>query len=84
MGITRDTLIKTNALDDMLNWKKSNLLNISPKFDDITLYTQARLAFKETNDGKVKLVIHAIQSKPELDRPYYGNSFTDDDKKNLM
>ena len=84
MGITRDTLIKTNALDDMLNWKKSNLLNISPKFDDITLYTQARLAFKETNDGKVKLVIHAIQSKPELDRPYYGNSFTDDDKKNLL
>lgn len=83
MGITRDTLVKTNSLDDMLNWKKSNLLNISPKFDDITLYTQARLAFKETN-GNVKLVIHAIQSKPELDRPYYGNSFTDEDKNNLL
>lgn len=84
LGINRETLVKTNALNDMLNWRKSSLLTISPKFDDIILHTQARLAFRETVDGQLKVVIHAIQRQPELDRPYYGTIFSKEDKVNLQ
>ena len=85
LGVTKETLEKTNSLDAMLNWKKSPvLINIAPKFDDITLYTQARLSFKEGEDGKLKVAVHAIQKEPQLDRPYFGHTFSEEDKKNLQ
>ena len=85
LGVSRDTLLKNGSLDAMLNWRKTPvLIPISPKFDDITLYTQARLSFHETADGQLKVAIHAIQKQPELDRPFYGNTFSKEDKKNLL
>jgi hypothetical protein len=35
-------------------------------------------------DGKLTLAIHAIRKEPELDRPYFGIRFTDEDKNNLQ
>lgn len=85
LGVSRDTLLKNGSLDAMLNWRKTPvLIPISPKFDDITLHTQARLSFHETADGQLKVAIHAIQKKPELDRPFYGNTFSKEDKNNLL
>lgn len=85
LGVSRDTLLKNGSLDAMLNWRKTPvLIPISPKFDDITLHTQARLSFHETAEGQLKVAIHAIQKQPELDRPFYGNTFSKDDKKNLL
>jgi hypothetical protein len=69
----------------MLNWQKSPvLIPIASKFDDTTLRTDARLSFRETPDGNLTLVIHAIRKEPELDRPYFGIKFTDEDKQNLL
>lgn len=84
LGVSKETLVKTNSLDAMLNWRKSPvLINISPKFDDISIYTQARLSFKEGADGKLNVAVHALQKEPQLDKPYYGNTFSDEDKRNL-
>lgn len=84
LGVTRDTLEKTGSLDTMLKWGKSPvLIPISPKFDEMTLRTDARLSFREI-EGKLTVAIHAVRKSPELDRPFFGIHFTDDEKKSLL
>jgi len=84
IGITREILEKTGNLDKLLNWQKTDLLPITPKFDDITLRTDARLALRDLPDGKLALTIHAIRKEPELDRYYFGVKFSEEDKQNLL
>jgi len=84
LGVTRETLEKTGSLDSMLNWGKSPvLIPITAKFDDVTLRTDARLSFREI-DGKLTIAIHAVRKSPDLDRPFFGIHFTDDEKKILL
>jgi hypothetical protein len=84
-GVTRETLERTKSLEAMLNWQKSPvLIPITTRFDDVTLRTDARLSFRETPDGRLVLSVHAIRKEPELNRPYYGIKFTDEDKHNLL
>lgn len=85
LGVTRDTLEKNGSLETMLNWKKSpELIPITPKFDDITLRTEARLSFRETADGRITVGIHAIRKEPELDRPFFNVRLSNEDKQNLL
>jgi hypothetical protein len=84
LGISRDFLQKTGNLDKMLNWQKTDLLPVSLKFDDVTLRTDARLALRETPDGKLSVSVHALRKEPELDRYYFGIRFTEEDKENLL
>jgi hypothetical protein len=84
LGVTRETLEKTNSLDAMLNWGKSPvLIPITPKFDEMTLRTDARLSFREV-EGKLTVAIHAVRKSPDLDRPFFGIHFTEDEKKSLL
>lgn len=85
LGVTRETLEKNGSLEAMLNWKKSpELIPITPKFDDITLRTEARLSFRETADGHITVGIHAIRKEPELDRPFFNVRLSNEDKQNLL
>ena len=84
IGITRETLEKTGNLEKLLNRQKTDLLPINPKFDEITLRTDARLSLRESSDGKLSMAIHALRKKPELERPYFGVRFSDEDKQNLL
>lgn len=84
-GVTREALEKTNSLDAMLNWRKSPaLIAISPKIDDVSLHTQARLSFREAPDGRIVPIVHALQKEPQLERELFGHSFTPEDKENLL
>jgi hypothetical protein len=83
IGITRDSLEKSGALSKLLNWQKTDLLPITLKFDNVSLRTDARIGLREAADGKLNLSIHAIRNEPELERPYFGVKFTDEDKQNL-
>ena len=85
LGVTRETLEKNGSLEAMLNWKKSpELIPITPKFDDITLRTEARLSFREMADGRITVGIHAIRKEPELDRPFFNVRLSNEDKQNLL
>ena len=85
LGVTRETLKKTKSLDAMLNFQKSPvLLPIVSKFDDVTLRTDARLSFREAPDGKLSVAIHALRKEPELEKPYFGVKFSEEDKKNIL
>ena len=84
-GITREGLEASGSLEKMLNYQKSTVLvPITVNNGGLKLSAEVRLAFREKEDGSVEVVMHGIQSKPQLDRPFYGHTFTDDDKKNLL
>lgn len=84
IGITKESLEKSGSLDDMINYRRSpNLHPISMKVEDMTVNTDARLSLRKSDDGRLIPVIHAVRKAPELDRPFYGNTFTAVDKENL-
>lgn len=67
----------------MLGWGKSDIVSISVPFGDKTIYTEARLAFRENAEGNLTLAIHTIRKEPRLDFTFMGIQFSEEDKKQL-
>ena len=84
-GLSREYLQERGLLDSMLKGYKTNqLVPINLNFGSAVLRTDARLSLQQSNTGEVVLAIHGIRKQPELERPYFGHIFTDEDKKNLL
>ena len=84
-GLSREYLQERGLLDQMLRgYKTSQVVPISMNFGSAVLRTDARLSFQQTAGGQIALGIHGIRQKPELDRPYFGHIFSEEDKKNLL
>ena len=84
-GLSREYLMERGLLDQMLRGYKTNqVVPISMNFGSAVLRTDARLSFQQTAGGQIALGIHGIRQKPELDRPYFGHIFSEEDKKNLL
>ena len=84
-GISRDYLQEKGLLDSMLKGYKTNqLVPITMNFGSAVLPTDARLSLQQSNTGEVVLAIHGIRKQPELERPYFGHVFSDEDRKNLL
>ena len=84
-GISRDYLAERGLLDQMLRGYKTNqMVPITMNFGSAVLRTDARLSFQQSANGPVVLAIHGMRQKPDLDRPYFGHIFSDEDKKNLL
>jgi hypothetical protein len=85
LGVSKDFLKNTKNLEAMLNFRKSpDLIPIAIKTDNITIRTDARLAFRQDENENFNVAVHAVRNKPELDRPYFGVTLTDEDKNNLL
>ena len=83
-GLSREYLQERGLLDQMLRGYKTNqVVPISMNFGSAVLRTDARLSFQQSAGGPIVLGIHGIRQKPELDRPYFGHIFSEEDKKNL-
>ncbi|WP_449188992.1 DUF3945 domain-containing protein, partial [Tannerella forsythia] len=83
MGVSRESLEKGKHLDDLLQYRKTPLVPISIKIGEVSLYTDARLSLKASGDGTFIPVVHAIRKEPQLEREFFGHTFTDEDKKAL-
>lgn len=84
-GLSREFLEEKGLLDQMLKGYKTNqTVPITMNFGSAVLRTDARLSFQQSIGGPVVLAIHGIRQKPELDRPYFGHIFSEEDKKNLL
>ena len=84
-GLSREFLEEKGLLDQMLRgYKTYQTVPITMNFGSAVLRTDARLSFQQSIGGPVVLAIHGIRQKPELDRPYFGHIFSDEDKKNLL
>ena len=84
-GLSREYLQERGLLDSMLKGYKTNqLVPINLNFGSAVLRTDARLSLQQSNTGEVVLAIHGIRKQPELERPYFGHVFSEEDKKNLL
>ncbi len=82
-GVNRQALEESGDLKKMLNYGKSGLVTVSPKFGEERFETEARLSFRTLPDGGVQLVPHLIRKEPQLDKTFEGYTFSADDKENL-
>ena len=84
LGITKEQLEKSKALEPMLRgYKSPSTFSIEANFGSMVMKMDARLSFRPDSEGNVVLAIHGIRKEAELDRPFFGHQFTDEDKKNL-
>ncbi len=84
-GLSREYLQERGLLDSMLKGYKTNqLVPITMNFGSAVLRTDARLSLQQSKTGEVVLAIHGIRKQPELERPYFGHIFSEEDKKNLL
>lgn len=83
LGITKE-MIDPKALDNLLNWQKTpTFLPIKAEIGDTIIRTDARLSLRETPEGKLNLIVHAVRKEPQLDGFVYGTRLTEEDKQNL-
>jgi hypothetical protein len=83
-GISRDYLEKSGLLDNMLKgYKTDRLVPVRCNFGSAVLVTDARLSFRQSKEGPVVLAMHGMRREPELEKPYFGHVFSDEDRKNL-
>ncbi|MDR1221815.1 MAG: DUF3945 domain-containing protein [Tannerella sp.] len=84
-GLSKEYLQEKGLLEQMLKGYKTNqTVPITMNFGAAVLRTDARLSFQQSIAGPVVLGIHGIRQKPELDKPYFGHIFSEEDKKNLL
>lgn len=84
-GLSREYLQERGLLDSMLKGYKTNqLVPINLNFGSAVLRTDARLSLQQSDTGEVVLAIYGIRKQPELERPYFGHIFSEEDKKNLL
>lgn len=85
VGISKALLEQQGLLDSMLKGYKTNKL-VPPTLNIpgvLTAKLDARLSLIPQQDGQVGLAIHGIRKEPQLERPYFGFNFNEEDKKNL-
>lgn len=84
LGLSRDRLEQSGDLNKLLNWQKTGLVGISVPFGETSIYTEARIALRQSEDGSLGLAIHSIRKEPQLDFPYMGYRFSEDEKATLL
>jgi hypothetical protein len=60
------------------------MLPVAVKLDNETLRSDARFSLRKQEDGTFSPSIHLIRYKPDLERPYFGIRFSEEDKNNLL
>lgn len=83
-GVSKASLEQEGLLDSMLKGYKTNkLVPLTLTLDAAIIRMDARLSLIPMQNGQVGLGIHGIRKEPQLERPYFGYIFTEEDKKNL-
>ena len=84
IGVPKASLEQEGLLDSMLKGYKTNkLVPLTLTLDAAIIRMDARLSLIPMQNGQVGLGIHGIRKEPQLERPYFGHIFTEEDKKNL-
>ena len=84
LGLSKEKLEQNGELDKMLNWQKTNLLPIAIPVGETTIHTEARLAFRTDEEGNISLAVHSLRKEPQLDFPYMGHKFSNEEKETLL
>lgn len=82
-GITPETIQgEMNAM--CYGFKSPHLIDIKPVIDGVEYPMKARLSLEALPDGSTRFVTHPCQNQPDLDKPFMGVVFTEEDKKAFL
>lgn len=85
MGVSQEKLQKMNLLDDLLRgFKTKELVPISLNLGTAIARTDARLSLQPGDNGETVVAMHGVRKEPALHFPFFGHTFTEEDKKNLL
>jgi hypothetical protein len=83
LGVKRE-MIDAKSLESMLNRGKTpSLLPVKAVVGDTVIHTDARLSLRETADGRLNLMVHAVRKEPQLEGFVYGTKLSEEDKRTL-
>ncbi|WP_160138703.1 DUF4099 domain-containing protein [Chryseobacterium sp. c4a] len=83
-GLNQELLEKTGQLDKLLKgYKTDRVFTLAANIDGAPLKGDARLALRQVDD-KVQIMMNFVRYKPDLESPFFGHKFTDEDKQNLL
>ncbi|REC79515.1 hypothetical protein DRF60_06745 [Chryseobacterium elymi] len=84
-GWTREDFAETGLLDSLLKgFKTAEMLPISVKVGNQKLDTEGKLWLEMGKNGKAVFNMLPKKNEIELDKPFFGHQFTDEDKANLL
>ena len=85
LGLSKEKLEKMNLLDPLLKGYKTNeLVPVSLNLGSAVTRMDARLSLQANDEGKVVVAIHGIRKEPNLNFEFFGHSFSQSDKNNLV
>ncbi|PZO31680.1 MAG: hypothetical protein DCE86_08755 [Flavobacteriaceae bacterium] len=85
LGLSKEKLEKMKLLDPLLKGYKTNeLVPISLNLGTAVTRMDARLSLQSNDDGQVVVAIHGIRKEPNLNFEFFGHSFSQADKNNLL
>jgi hypothetical protein len=85
LGLSKEKLEKLNLLDPLLKGYKTNeLVPVSLNLGTAVTRMDARLSLQLNDDGQVVVAIHGIRKEPNLNFEFFGHSFSQADKNNLL
>ena len=83
-GISKEVLERTGAKDNMLNFGKSGLLDVTMLIYDQKVKAAARLQLTRLPDGTYSVLPHFVRKEQKLENvEYMGYTFTKEDAKAL-
>ena len=83
-GISKEVLERTGAKDNMLNFGKSGLLDVTMLIYDQKVKAAARLQLTRLADGTYSAIPHFVRKEQKLENSeYMGYTFTKEDAKAL-
>lgn len=83
IGVSLAYLMSSGELSKLLSGNKSSVLSISIPYGEDSIHTQARLYLKNSDNGYVPGLI-PIRHSVELDKPYMGHTFSEEEKSRLL
>ncbi|MDH6310927.1 hypothetical protein M2451_003791 [Dysgonomonas sp. PFB1-18] len=84
LGISKQFLMDKGELSNLLNGNKSrNLIPLSINLGAAIIKMDARLSLQQNQKGEVIMAVHGVRQEPQLNRPYFGHIFSEEDKNNL-
>lgn len=83
-GITREWLEQRGMYDPMMRgFKSATLVPITTDIAGTSSRYEARISFRQLDDGRIVLQTHPLRQAPDFTRPFLGHNFSEDDKINL-
>jgi hypothetical protein len=85
LGLSKEKLEAKKLLDPLLKGYKTNdVVPVSLNLGSAIVRLDARLSLQENAEGKLVVAIHGIRKEPNLNYPFFGHEFSQEDKDNLL